>query len=476
MDQFKELSEFMKKKPHVHIIGGGGVGMSALAVLIKKKGFHVSASDINESPYLTKLRSYHISTWIGHHPEKIPENSVVFYSTAIKENDPERIWARENAKEFPRHPLLTYLTKDFYTIGITGTHGKTTTTAWISYLMEKAQLDPTSLVGGTLKNWGSSLRLGKGKINEKPLLIIEADESDHSFLNIDCNIGIITNIEMDHPDHYDKIEDVYGNFGKFIKNTCNNGGRIIFSIESKHFINEFSIKSDCPFLEEIIIDEKKATLILENQKYPVGLKGIHNLYNASSVLMTGRLLGIDTDIIQKSIAEFKGVSRRMEIILKKEINERTITIMDDYGHHPTEIRSVLNALSAQTNPVIALWEPHRITRFMYFYNEFNNLIHDFKIPWILLPFFSSGDHPKDYPEFTEKLNNISKKFAMDLNQEISIKDLTDEIKKIMFDSDSLSFSPYRDYLNLSNSWTIIFFGAGNSSSHAKEFSHFLQDL
>lgn len=475
MNQFQELDELMKKNPHVHVIGGGGVGMSALAVLMREKGFSVSASDLNESPYLLKLNDFNISTWIGHHPEKIPDGSVVFYSTAIKTEDPERVWAREQSREFPRHPLLTYLTKDFYTIGITGTHGKTTTTAWISYLLENAGLDPTSLVGGTIKNWNSNLRLGTGKINEKPVFVIEADESDHSFLHIDTNLGIITNIEMDHPDHYKKIDDVQQNFRQFIENTCNNNGRILFSAESEHYIDEFSIKSDCPYSEKIAINEEKQTIVLQNREYSVGLKGIHNLYNASAVLMTGLYLGISEEVLRKTLADFTGVSRRMEIIYQNTMNHKEITVMDDYGHHPTEIRAVLHALNSEKNPVIALWEPHRITRFMYFFDDFLSLIHEFSIPWILLPFFASGDQAEDYQGFAEKLRRISNECIMDLNQEKTLKDFYNEIIHITKNEESTLFSGFQKKWNTSNHWNIIFFGAGNSSSMAKEFSRYLQD-
>ena len=178
----QQVKLILSKKPPVHIIGGGGVGMSALAILLMQSGFKVSASDLNGGVYLDYLKSYGATVWVGHNPTKINKNSVVFYSSAIPETDEELTFAKLNNKAvYSRHFLLNFITEQYYTIAISGTHGKTTTTAWVAKMLIEAGQDPSAYVGGTVLEWNSNTRIGKGQVSGKPLLVIEADESDESF-------------------------------------------------------------------------------------------------------------------------------------------------------------------------------------------------------------------------------------------------------------------------------------------------------
>ena len=174
--------DLLESRRPVHIIGAGGVGMSGLALLLHQLGYRVSASDKNPGPYLKKLIKQNITAYAGSKPGEIPGDAVVFYSSAIPPSDEERQYASRNGLPvFSRHPLIEFITSKFYTIAVAGAHGKTTTAAWVAELLVEAGLDPTALIGGTLHSWQSNFRSGSGQVEGRPLLVIEADESDRSF-------------------------------------------------------------------------------------------------------------------------------------------------------------------------------------------------------------------------------------------------------------------------------------------------------
>ena len=186
---------------NVHVIGAGGVGMSGLALLLARTGVTVTASDQSDSPYLRKLAEKGITTWVGSDAGRINRTAHVYYSSAIKGEDPERSFAeRAGMRCEPRHALLAAITREYFTIAVAGCHGKTTTSAWIASLLEAAGLDPTALIGGTVPAWNSNYREGRGELQGKPILVIEADESDRSFLSIAAQVALITNIDLYHTD------------------------------------------------------------------------------------------------------------------------------------------------------------------------------------------------------------------------------------------------------------------------------------
>ncbi|MES0488826.1 MAG: Mur ligase domain-containing protein [Leptospirales bacterium] len=457
-----EIEILIKKKKFIHIIGGGGVGMSALGMLVLHMGYNVSASDKNSGPYLEKFAEKGGRVWTGSSPEQIDKNSVIFYSSAIPETDPERVWARENSvKQFSRHSLLGFITRKYYTISVSGTHGKTTTTAWLGYLLEAAGLDPTVLAGGTMKNWNTNLKIGEGKYNKKPLLVIEADESDESFLYIDTDELLITNIELDHVDHYNRDTQLREKFSYAIEGVSRKGGVVIPSLElyEKEKSNfEFSpaaienIKSmKVNGLENSISMQKHGDADLKN--YTVGLPGVHNVWNASAVLCYAKLHNIKDEPVVKTLYDFEGVGRRMDVLFTgKNSSGASVQIIDDYAHHPTEVTAVLKTLSTRSKNIVPIWEPHRISRFLHFEDDFRKSFSEFIdiSKMYLLPLFDAGGEFAG-GKFTDRMVHFDKwktecSSFLDENNftEMFLSALESAVENTVF----------------------IFLGAGNSSEYA----------
>jgi len=376
----------------IHIIGGGGVGMSGLALLAQRAGASVSASDKSDSPYLQKLTASGMATWVGSHPERIQPGAHVFYSTAIKADDEERSFAERMGWPCEsRHSLLKSITSQYYTIAIAGCHGKTTTSAWVADLLVRAGADPTALIGGTVPTWGSNYRQGNGTQNGRLLLVVEADESDKSFLSIESMLALITNIDLDHTDVHANLESLKQDFEQFAEIARKNGGQVILSKESDEKI-------------PVRLDTENHQLIFGDRKYAIGLAGAHNLMNATLVLQLGFALQIDDAVIKESLAEFTGVNRRMQ-----RIGERNgVVVIDDYAHHPREIEATLAALEKQYDKLLIFWEPHRLSRFVFFADEFERVLSRYASMHsvFVLPIFASGDRAEDYPEVAAKLDRF----------------------------------------------------------------------
>ncbi|MDH5719285.1 MAG: Mur ligase family protein [Spirochaetia bacterium] len=450
---------FSDKKIPVHIIGAGGVGMSGLAILLQREGFQITASDKKNSTYLEKLYKSGIQTWTGSCPEKIPENAVVFYSTAISGNDLERKFAESSKMPiYNRNSILKYITEKYFTIAVAGSHGKTTTSGWIACMLENSGLDPTALIGGTVKRWNANIRLGEGKFNNKRILVIEADESDQSFLSIRPDISAITNIDMDHNDFYKDISELYASFRNFVENSFASGGTCYLSYQIDSSLKHEMYKNvKTGHFEEtfqnIKIENKK--LLYENNIFEIGLSGEHNLYNASCVLAVAKLMNIDIEPLRKSLVQYEGISRRMDVLFQNTFsNNHELKIIDDYAHHPREVRAVLKTLTEKepNKEIIAVWEPHRISRFVYFYDEFIKSFEEY-LPLkkvFLLPIFAASDNIKDYPQFQNQLEELKKKTAGYISGKDELKIIKNTLEKNQKDT------------------VVVFMGAAESSEYAKE--------
>ena len=401
----------------IHLIGAGGVGISALGQALLSMGFTVTGSDKEDSIYLQQLQNKGATVWVGSNPKNIASNSIIFYSTAIPETDIERSFATTSGfRIYARHLLLKWITEQYFTIAISGTHGKTTTTAWVTMLLTQAGLAPTAIIGGKALDFNSNFILGNpnSKFKNKPILVIEADESDSSFLWIEASMAIVTNIEMDHVDKHSSLESLTQQFKNFVSKTIKNGGYFIPSQQLSHnFIYEctkdiietidhnrsysdflykhsLACRSNIPLIQNdaYIVDSKSHSIHLGDTILDIALMGDHNLYNAGCVLLVALFLGIKMDTIQLALSTFKGVARRMQIVYHKNY----LTIMDDYAHHPTEIKAVYDAIYNKelfiTNDgvkqpykkIYVVWEPHRLSRFCYFSKDFIDLFK--KIHWI----------------------------------------------------------------------------------------------
>ncbi len=383
-----------------HFIGIGGIGMSALAYILAKRQMPVSGSDLRPSHITCKLES--IGTHIFGRQEasnieffrsresahKVILNSPeilaagsnstlpqVVCSTAINANNLEYKAALElGCPILHRSDVLAALISDYYSIAVAGTHGKTTTSSMIGYMLLQAGLDPTILVGGEVDAWEGNARLGESKY-----LVAEADESDGSLVKHSPEIGIITNIELDHPDHYETLEEVVSIFQKFASSCKTLIGCIDCDTVRHRFqptiTYSLNPETDADYTATNIDYRADGTTALVWEKgKPLGVLNLrllsrHNLSNALSAVAVGRALGLEFGTIAKSIATFAGARRRFE--LRGEVGG--ITFIDDYAHHPSEIRATLAAARLQSRPgqrVVAIFQPHRYSRTLTFLEEF----------------------------------------------------------------------------------------------------------
>ncbi|MDM9580725.1 UDP-N-acetylmuramate--L-alanine ligase [Nostoc sp. GT001] len=383
-----------------HFIGIGGIGMSALAYVLAKRQFPVSGSDLRPNHITHKLESIgaHIfgkqeasnleffqpqvlaDSVVLNSPEELPTDTKsklpqVICSTAINTNNLEYKAVLElGCPVLHRSDVLAALIADYYSIAVAGTHGKTTTSSMIGYMLLEAGLDPTILVGGEVNAWSGNARLGQSQY-----LVAEADESDGSLVKHAPEIGIITNIELDHPDHYDTLEEVIDTFQTFAKG-CKT---LIGSIDCATVRDRlqptisYSLHSDTDADYTVTNIDYRAdgttALVWERGKalgvLTLRLLSRHNLSNALAAVAVGRALGLEFGAIAKGIATFEGARRRFEF--RGEVNG--ITFIDDYAHHPSEIRVTLAAARLQARPgqrVVAIFQPHRYSRTLTFLEEF----------------------------------------------------------------------------------------------------------
>ncbi|MEH1799992.1 MAG: UDP-N-acetylmuramate--L-alanine ligase [Nostoc sp.] len=383
-----------------HFIGIGGIGMSALAYVLAKRQFPVSGSDLRPNHITHKLESIgaHIfgkqeasnleffqpqvlaNAVVLNSQEQLPADTKsklpqVICSTAINTNNLEYKAALElGCPVLHRSDVLAALINEYYSIAVAGTHGKTTTSSMIGYMLLEAGLDPTILVGGEVNAWEGNARLGQSQY-----LVAEADESDGSLVKHAPEIGIITNIELDHPDHYDTLEEVIDIFQTFAKG-CKT---LIGSIDCATVRDRlqptisYSLHSDTAADYTVTNIDYRAdgttALVWEKGKalgvLKLRLLSRHNLSNALAAVAVGRALGLEFGAIAKGIATFEGARRRFEF--RGEVNG--ITFIDDYAHHPSEIRATLAAARLQARPgqrVVAIFQPHRYSRTLTFLEEF----------------------------------------------------------------------------------------------------------
>jgi len=354
---------------HYHFIGIGGIGMSGIAQLLLRSGATVSGSDLKESKATQELRALGAVVFIGHSAQNINGADVVVYSSAIKEDNPEFAQAKTKGILIKRAQALAGLMQDKTVITVSGSHGKTTTTSLISYLLLEAGLNPTAAIGGILRNVDNNALLGTGKY-----FVAEADESDGSFLYYRPKYSIITNIDHEHLDYYKDFKREVEAFSEFIRNTEKDG--CVFACDDdknlKDILRDFKIK-------KVLFGMKESADIYPKNiemaglscdfdcyykgrpvdKFHLALGGEHNISNSLAVIALGLELGIALDFIKKTLALYKGAKRRLEI---KFMNQDYLLI-DDYAHHPTEIQATLAAAkNLNAKRMIAIFQPHRYTR------------------------------------------------------------------------------------------------------------------
>lgn len=360
------------KIQHIHLIGIGGISMSAIAEVLLSHHYRVSGSDLRDSKILEKLRQHGAEIFIGHRAENLQHPDLVVYSAAIKPTNPERIRAEElGIPQMDRAEMLGQIMKKYdKSIAVAGSHGKTTTTSLISLLMEYAGLDPTIMVGGELDNIGGNIKIGKSQH-----FITEACEYVESFLKFFPFIGIILNIDEDHLDYYRGIEHIKEAFKKFAALipkegfliACNDDENVreIYDSASCNIIT-YGIKADADFMaKEVIFNEEGHPIFRvfyqgeDLGEFALKIPGLHNVYNALAAIATAYVLGIDRKTIAENIHHYTGIHRRFDIL--GEV--KGAKIVDDYAHHPVEIKATLEA--AKQYPHRDIWvvfQPHTYSR------------------------------------------------------------------------------------------------------------------
>ncbi len=375
-----------EKKMHIHFIGIGGSGMSGLASILLDSGYKVSGSDIESSKITSRLADKGAIIFKGHNENNVENADLVVISSAIHESNPE-IKGAKNRKitMIKRAEMLARVMDNKYGIAVAGTHGKSTTASMISLLLEKGGFDPTVVVGGEQNNFKSNAKLGKGNH-----IVVEADESDGSFLELNPRMAVVTNIEDDHLDHYKNMENILKDFKKFIDKVPNNG-RVILCKDcvnikglakqyERNYVS-YGIFTEADLMaKDIELDKLNSKSKIYWQGERIGelylkVAGYHNILNALAAIAVARELGMNFMEITKILETFQGVHRRMEIIANLDDK---ILILDDYAHHPTEIKATLSALKSgwQDRRIIAVFQPHRYSRTKLLAEKFGKAFFD----------------------------------------------------------------------------------------------------
>ena len=392
------------KKIKIHFIGIGGIGMSGIAELMHKIGYVVLGSDIVENDNIKKLKEIGINIKIGHNKKNLQQVNAVVYSSAINNNNPEIREAKK--KQIPivsRADMLSELMKNKKCIAIAGSHGKTTTTSLVGNILEVGKLDPTIVNGGIINSLSKNNKFGKGK-----WMVVEADESDGSFLKLPHEISIITNLDIEHLDYYKNKKNLFFAFEKFIMNLPfygiaivneddKNLKKIIYKNDTRKIIS-FSKenKNSNVFISNIFFNNQFTSFTLNfniplfnlksTQLYKIKAIGLHNVYNGTASIIAGLLAGVKNSYIKNALRNYIGVKRRFTYLGKMNSSD----VYDDYAHHPTEIKATLSGAKQLNRNTVVIFQPHRYSRNKFLFNDFLNVLSKIKILY-LLDTYSAGE-------------------------------------------------------------------------------------
>lgn len=391
----------------IHFIGIGGIGMSGIAEVMHNLGYTVQGSDASDNYNVRRLAEKGVNTFIGHRAENVDGAELVVVSTAIRRDNPELAIARE--KRLPvvrRAEMLAELMRFKSCVAVAGTHGKTTTTSLVATLLDAGGLDPTVINGGIINAYGTNARMGEGD-----WMVVEADESDGTFLKLPSEIAIVTNIDAEHLDHFQTFDAIKDAFRAFIDNIPFYGFAVMCTdhpvvqdlvgrIEDRRIITYGeNPQADVRLLDvdlkggqsrfRVMIRDRRPGFRLEMEDLVLPMPGHHNAMNATAALAVAHELGVSPEAIRKALAGFGGVKRRFT----KTGEWHGASIFDDYGHHPVEIAAVLRAARASTDgQVIAVVQPHRYTRLSTLFEQFCTCFNDADTV-IVAPVYAAGEAP-----------------------------------------------------------------------------------
>ena len=384
MSHLTPNNRFVNRMKAIHMIGIGGSGMSGIAEVLHNLGFEVTGSDIQDGEVVARLRAMGIKVFIGHSAENIINTKVVVISSAIKENNPELMAAREKSKSIlSRAEMLAELMRFKIGIAVAGTHGKTTTTSLVASVLAAGQLDPTFVIGGLLNSAGTNAGLGTSEY-----LVAEADESDGSFQLLQPILAVVTNIDADHMQtfggQFSQLKQAFENFLHHLPFY----GVAILCVDDEH-VAELAASlvrptityglNDGAMIRAANIEHHKQNMSFDVHKndevivrhVKINLPGLHNVQNALAAIAIGLELGVTPKQIKQGLREFAGIGRRFNLIPNLYCKAGTFTLVDDYAHHPTELTAAINACrGGWNNRLVVVFQPHRYSRTRDLFDEF----------------------------------------------------------------------------------------------------------
>ena len=399
------MKKFEKVK-NIHFVGIGGAGMIGIARVLLKKGYKVSGSDIDYSNDLKKLKNDGAIVYDGHHENNIKDKDLLVVSSAIDPENVELLQAKKDSITIiPRAEMLGSLMIGYESIAVAGSHGKTTTTSMVAKILSVADLSPTYVVGGKVLSTDENSDLGEGKY-----LVAEADESDGSFIHLQPDVAVITNIDDDHLAHFNNIfENLLDSFVAFCENVPfwgylvingddKNFQKISSKISRKKITYGTSQNCDYKIVDILSIEgcqkfKIEDSFLKKSHSFQINLPGRHNVFNAAASIVVAIQEGLDIEAIKKGVLDFSGVGRRYEKHVINIDKEKKFLI-DDYGHHPLEIRCNLDAIREefQDKKILMIFQPHRYTRTAQLYDEFVDVLNRVD-SLILLDIYSASEEP-----------------------------------------------------------------------------------
>ena len=436
----------LAKSEIIHFVGIGGIGMSGLALIMKGLGFKIQGSDKSFNKNVERLKKNNIKFFLGHAKANINKATILVISSAIKNNNLEIKEAKKrNLPVYKRGDMLAHITSLKKNIVISGSHGKTTTTSLIASIFSKAKLDPTIINGGVINSLENSAKLGKSEWS-----ILESDESDGSFVKVPSTYAVVTNIDREHMDYYNSLDDLKDHFVRFMKKVPSFGktficlddknNRDVYRLSKIKNILTYGINKKSNFrIKNISYFENKSFFDIEMKlpnkkkkilrKIEIPLIGSHNVKNATAAISVSYFIGISTNILKNSLKNFAGVERRFN----KIFNYNGADIYDDYAHHPTEIKEVINSVknSFKKKKIICIFQPHRVSRLKSLKIEFSKCFKNADTV-LLCPIYKAGENMKlgfSYNSFAKLIAKNSKVNLIMVGNEEQLKKI---IKNLAF--------------------------------------------
>ena len=390
-------------KQHLHFVGIGGIGMSGIAEVLLNLGYTISGSDLRLSLTTQRLAALGATVHEGHEAGNVEGAKAIVVSSAVEESNPEVQEARRlQIPVIPRGELLAELMRLKYGIAVAGSHGKTTTTSMIATILSHAGLDPTVVVGGKVAAMGGS----NARVGKSDFLVVESDESDGSFLKLSPILATVTNIDREHLDHYSGLEEIVASFTEFVNKVPFYGAAILCLDDEnvqrmlpdiRRRTITYGLNSQADYQpSEIECGDFHMRFRLNSRtadlgEFQLGIPGEHNVLNATAAIAIAMELHVDPDVIREGLKQFSGVGRRFEV----KGTENGVTVVDDYGHHPTEIRATLAAAkSCCAKRMHVLFQPHRYTRTMHLMDDFARAFHQADRV-VVLDIYAASEHPID---------------------------------------------------------------------------------